>query len=453
MKRVNMVSLLLALALHSALGLMAGAVSSIDYDSIQNALDTNPGTMIEVPAGTHLIEHAIRITAPHSGLYGYGTIVQTNPDVNIVEIVETAGVRLRHVTLTRAEGSQETIKHAIAAYRSREISIEGVRVVDNWSQAGTIMFERCRQSRIADCLVMNYKRLAVDDRTASALYGYAFKVIDGTGILVTHSQGIQILNNRVVENRLFPDEETKTRHGLGALIEGRKPTQKGVLAPPGDYANNWHQGSALVVTSPLETSHVQIRGNYIENAAQGIDIHADHVTCSQNTIKYAFIGIKCMHGSKNVIISENNVSHMDLWGLIMMPGTASHPAEAATEGRAARGANFTSGNIIANNIFSEFGWGHEYFNWKDAGSGVISLESGQLPENPVMTDVIIEGNIVYDSGKDQVLVDGQPKTIPPRYKYAVFISTDPAPRGLRFRNNIFHPGYGGVSNVVVEEQE
>jgi hypothetical protein len=196
-----------------------------------------------------------------------------------------------------------------------------------------------------------------------------------------------------------------------------------------------------------------VTGNYIENAAQGIDIHADHVTCSFNTIDHAFVGIKCMHGSKNVIISNNNVSHNDLWGLIMMPGTASHPAKAATQDTPARPANFTAGNIIANNIFSDFGFGYEYFNWEHSRGGVISLESGQLPENPVMTDVLIQGNIVYDTGRDQILVDGVPTTIPPRYEYAVFISPDPEPTGLRFVDNLFHPGRGGVSNLPLQRRE
>ena len=430
---------------------VARAVSVADYGSIQEALDANSGVMVEVPSGEHRIDAAIRIAAPNTGLYGFGTIVQTNPKASIIEIVETSGVRVVDVTLTRAEGSQETSKHGLAAYESTDVTIDGVRVLDNWSNAGTIMLERCRQSRVEDCVVNNYKRFAIDDRTESDLYGYAFKVIDGTGILVTYSQGIQILNNRVVENRLFPTEETKNSHALGQLTEGRKPTNKGRLAPKGNYANNWHQGSAIVVTSPLETIHVQVRGNYIENAAQGIDLHADHVTCSQNTIRYAFIGIKCMHGSKNVIVSENNVSHMDLWGLVMMPGTASHPAEAAAEGHGAREANFTSGNIIANNIFSDFGFGYEWFNWKDSGGRVISLESGQLPKNPVMTDILIEGNIVVDTGKEQVLVDGNPQTIGPRYRYAVFISQDPSPTGLVFRDNILQAGSEGICNVPIDQ--
>jgi len=133
--------------------------------------------------------------------------------------------------------------------------------------------------------------------------------------------------------------------------------------------------------------------------------------------------------------------------LIMMPGTLAHPAQAAAAGNPAQGANFTRGNIIANNIFSDYGFGYEYFNWKQNRTGVICLDSGQLPENPVLSDVLIEGNIVYDTGHDQVLKEGQPFTIEPRYHYAVFISAKPRPEHLHFSNNIFHPGRGGVCNL------
>jgi hypothetical protein len=78
------------------------------------------------------------------------------------------------------------------------------------------------------------------------------------------------------------------------------------------------------------------------------------------------------------------------------------------------------------------------------------LELRQLPENPVMADVIVQGNVVYDTGKDQVLVDGVPQTVPPRYEYAVFIAPDPKPQGIVFTNNVFHPGRGGISNITLE---
>jgi len=329
--------------------------------------------------------------------------------------------------------------------------VDNVRVTDNRSAAGTIFLERCIDSAVRNSTVLNYKRITVDDRTETPNYGYAFKAIDGTGILVTFGTGITVANNFVLDENIYPTEETKAKYDLGKLTDGKKPTNKGLLAPKGDYASNWHQGSAITVTSPEVTSHVLISGNVIRNAAQGIDMHADHLTCTNNVIDHAFIGLKCMHGSKNAIISNNNVSHMDLWGLVMMPGTIAHPAEAAKEGQEARGPNFTSGNIIANNIFSDFGFGYEYFNWKDHKDGVISLQSGQLKENPVMTDVLITGNIVYDTGKDQVIENGQPVTVGPRYEYAVRIADNPAPQGLHFSNNLFQPGRSGIANVELKE--
>jgi len=124
---------------------------------------------------------------------------------------------------------------------------------------------------------------------------------------------------------------------------------------------------------------VLITGNIIRNAGQGIDIHADHVTCSNNSIDHAFIGIKCMHGARNVIITANNVSHMDLWGLVMLPGTASHPVEPAAGDKPSRTANYARGNIIANNVFSDFGFGYEYYNWEKSKGGVISWSRRRCP--------------------------------------------------------------------------
>ena len=449
------VRLLIAiLCLATAAG-SAAQVSAAGHDSVQAAIDANPGKMIHVAAGDYVIGRALRITEDNTGLYGEGRIVQSNPEESILEIFRESGtvtgVRVSGLTFTRAEGREESHRHGVLASDCADLDLDNIRVVDNWSNAGTIQLQRCAASRVHGCSVINYKRVCVDDRTESDLYGYAFRVIDGTGITVSESTGIIVQDNRVIERRLFPTEETKTTHQLGQLTDGKRPMNKGRLAPAGGYANNWHQGSAIVVTSPEETDHILVTGNYIENAGQGVDIHADHVTCGQNIIKYAFIGIKCMHGSRNVIINGNNVSHMDLWGLVMLPGTASHPAEAATDTQPARLPNYTRGNIIANNIFSDFGFGYEYFNWKDATGRVISLESGQLAENPVMCDVIVQGNIVYDSGRDQVIENGVPTTVPPRYEYAVFIDQNPAPQGLLFSNNIFHPGSEGVSNVPLPE--
>lgn len=428
----------------------ASVASADRYPSLQLAIDANPGRVIQVPAGDYWIGQPLRIKTDGTGLCGFGRIIQTNPAASIVEIRQATNVLLRDLMLMRPSAQADTTEHAVRASDSEEVDLDRLQVLDNRSQAGTLFLERCRNSRVQNCTVKNYKRFGIDDRTGSELYGYAFRAIDGTGILVTESEGIAVRNNFVVEQNIYPTQETKERHQLGQFTAGRQPTRKGKLAPRGDYANNWHQGSAITVTSPEKTRHVQVIGNYIENAAQGIDLHADQVICSQNVINHAFIGIKCMHGSRNVVISNNNVSHMDLWGLIMMPGTLAHPAEAAANNQPPRGANFTRGNIIANNVFSDFGFGYEYYNWTNRRGGVISMESGQLPENPVMGDVLIQGNIVYDAGRDQVLEAGKPVTVEPRYHYAVFISPEPKPQGLRFFDNIFHPGKGGVCNLEWE---
>jgi ribosomal protein L24 len=260
--------------------------------SLQETINANPGRPVEVPVGEVHIEQAIRISTPGSGLYGQGTIIQDNPEANIVEVYATSNVRIEGITVRRADGKEESFRHAIHVKDSERVELRNLRVVDNRSTAGTVFFENCQSSSLRDSAVVNYKRIGIDDRTASDLYGYAFNVIDGTGILVTGSRGISIQNNHVVERNIYPTKEIKEQYSLGQLTEGQNPTKKGGLAPPGDYANNWHQGSAVVVTSPEATSHVFIEGNLIENAAQGIDIHADSVTCSNNIIDHAFVGTK-----------------------------------------------------------------------------------------------------------------------------------------------------------------
>lgn len=427
--------------------LIAGPASAED---LLTRAAAGAGQVVALPDGEYRISRPVLITTDNTVLCGHARIIQTNPDADIIRVENAAGVRIEGLTLTRDAGKEESTGSGVRAENCTRLELANLRIVNNWSQQGTVYLIRCESTVVRDCEILNYKRVGVDDRTANELYGYAFRAIDGTGIQVNDSRGLQILNNRVLEERLYATREMKDQYQLGSFCQGKHPTKKGKLAPPGDYANNWHQGSAITVSSPESTHHVLISGNLIRNAAQGIDLHADNVTCANNVIDHAFIGIKCMHGSRNVIIASNTVTHMDLWGLIMMPGTLAHPAEAARHDRPAREANYTRGNTIANNIFSDFGRGYERFNWEQQRSGVISLESGQLAENPVMTDVLIEGNIVYDTAADGELIEGQPQRLPPQYEWAVFITPEPRPQGLVFRNNIFHPGKSGVSNIPLE---
>lgn len=416
------------------------------YPSIQEAIRANPGRLVYVPPGDYEVADTIRIDADRTGLFGPGRVIQTNPERAIVRIERASGVQLRDLTLTRAEGKRETMAEAVQAIDCRELVLENLQVLDTHTRAAAVELRGCAASQVRNCLVRNYHRASVDDRTDSPDQGYAFNCMIGTGILVREGRGTLIQGNRVIEERMIPTQDVKRRFDLGRYV--KKNATKGRLANQKDwdagYTNNWQQGSAIVVTSPAATDYTQVLGNYIENAGQGLDIHADHVTVAQNIVNDALIGMKAMHGSRNVLIIGNQFSKNTLWGIGLMPGAASYAAKTS-------GANVDGGSIIANNIISDFGYGQTRWIWGDADNVYpLRFDVGQKPENPPLSDVIVQGNVVYDTGRDGGM-DGAPKAVPPRYKYAVLIEQGPgAPKGLHFSNNILHPGTQGVSNVELK---
>lgn len=408
-----------------------GEISVADYPSIQAALQANPGRMIYVPPGDHVITEKLRLNTDRAGLFGPGRIIQANSNAPIIEIERAADVRVRDLTLTRAEGKQDTRAEGIVAIRCTGLRLDDVQVLDNHSASAAIALRECRASQVRGCVVINYARISVDDRTASKNYGYAFNCIDGTGIAVSHSTGTLIQGCRVVETRLLPTPENQQKFALGKFV--KKNLEKGLLINQrvwdAGVTDNWHQGSALIVTAPEASDFTQILGNYIENAGQGIDLHADRVILAQNIVNNAHIGMKAMHGSRNVIITGNQFVKTDLWAIGLMPGAAAHPA---VDGKPET-ANADGGSIIANNIISDFGHGHANWIWGNERSP-FKFDAGQEPDDPPLTDVVIQGNVVQSMG-------------PPRYKFAVIIAGGPnAPRGLRFSNNILHPGTAGVAN-------
>lgn len=423
-----------------------GGLSAGDFGSIQEALDANPGRMVYVPAGDYEITESIRVRGDNSGLWGPGRIIQANPEVPIVRIEGASGVRLRDLTLTRPEGKMDTRAEGVLVSECRDVVLDNLQVLDNRTRSGAIALRQCEGGRIRGCVVRNYMRVSIDDRTASPDWGYAFHCIDGSGIVVTYSRGTLIEGNRVVEHNLLPTPEVQQEYGLGKFV--KKNPEKGTIIGQKvweeEYVDNWHQGSAIIVTSPATSDYTQILGNYIENAAQGIDIHADHVIISQNIVNNAFMGMKAMHGSRNVLVIGNQFSKNDLWSIGLMPGAASHAAAPARDGREAVGANVDGGSIIANNIISDFGYGHAHWIWGNERSP-LKFDTGQKPDNPPLADVIVQGNIVYATGGREGSDDGTSEVPRPRYRYTVLVASDV--KGLHFSNNILHPGTEGVSNV------
>ncbi|MDZ4290112.1 MAG: right-handed parallel beta-helix repeat-containing protein [Prosthecobacter sp.] len=417
-------------------------LSAANYPSIQAALDANPGRVIHIPAGDHIISAKISLRTPGCGLRGPGRIIQTNPEAPIIAIENIQGARLSELTLTRPEGKQDTRNEAVVAIKCRDLWLDRLQVIDNRTISGAIAIRESTGTRIRDCLVRNYMRISVDDRTASDAYGYAFKCIDGTGISVSYSPGTLIQGNRVIEENLLPTPEIQQKFDLGKFV--KKNAVKGSLMSQkvwdAERVDNWHQGSAIIVTAPEISDAVQILGNSIENAAQGIDIHSDHVIIQGNIINNAFIGMKAMHGSRHVLIIGNQFIKNDLWSIGLMPGAASHPALPAADGKPAVPPNVDGGSIIANNIISEFGHGHAHWIWGDHGNP-LRFENGQMPDDPPLTDVIIQGNIIYNTGRDEAAEADRV----PRFRHAVRISA--GVQGLHFSNNLFHAGKEAISNI------
>ena len=399
-------------------------ISVSSFPSIQAALDANPGRVLWVPAGEYRITEKIRIRGDGAGLQGDGRIIQENPQQPIIEVEKADGATIRDLTLTRPEGKMETNNEGILAIQCRNLVIDNVRVIDNRTRVGAIALRESQNCRISRCLVRNYMRVTIDDRTKSEGYGYAFNCTDGTGISVSDSTGTLIEGNRIMEENLRPTPEIKAKHKLGDFV--KKNAQKGSIVNQllwdAEYTDNWQQGSGLIVTAPQVSDLTRILGNHIENAAQGIDLHSDHVIVSNNVIVNSFMGIKAMHGSRNVIITGNHFVKNSLWAIGLMPGAA------------ANAENVDGGSIIANNIISDFGHGDAHWIWGNERSP-IKFDTGQQPDDPPLSDVIITGNLVHSIGK-------------PRYQYAVILPGGPdAPRGLHFSNNLFHPGTQGVANI------
>ena len=412
----------------------ASAANVADFPDLQAALDANPGKVLTLPAGDYPISRKLVLRGDGAGLSGQGRIIQNNPDEPIVEIDGLKDVLLRDVTLTRAPGKTVSRKSGLLAIRCTHLRVDQVRILDNQSATGALALRECRFARITGCLVRNYMRVSVDDRTHSLEWGYAFNCTDGTGIQVTASQGTLIEGNTVVEEVFRPTKEMKEKHQLGVWTK-KNPTKGTFLSQAtwdAGYTDNWQQGSGIIVTAPEASDLTRILGNHVENAAQGIDLHADHVILAHNVITNCFMGMKAMHGSRNVLITGNQFVKNSLWAIGLMPGAAAHPGQPDKP----ETANADGGSVISANIISDFGRGDAHWIWGDQRAP-FKFDTGQQPDDPPLTDVVIQGNLLHCIGA-------------PRYQYAVIIAGPEGgpktPRGLRFSGNIFAPGKAGVAN-------
>ena len=424
----------LAIALIGVLALLQStqdtqksSLSIGNYSSIQAAIDSNPGKMLFVPAGDYAISKRIRLDKDDSGLFGPGRIIQENADEPIIEVEHASDVQLRDLTLTRAKQTEETRFEAVLATDTRNLVLDNLRILNNRTRSAAVVLRESQGARISHCAIQNYMRVTVDDRTADLNWGYAFNCTDGTGIGINACTGTLIESNRIIESTYLPTEQLKSKYKLGDWIKMNPEKGKLMNQQIWDraYSENWQQGSGILVTSPEKSDMTRILGNQIENGAQGIDLHCDHAIVSGNVVVNCFMGMKAMHGSRNIVVTSNQFSKNSLWAIGMMPGTASHTS------------NMDGGSIISNNIISDFGEGDAAWIWGNQRSP-FKFDHGQEPDDPPLADVIIQGNLVHHRGVA-------------KYRYAVVLEGEPnAPRNLRLANNLLMPGTDGISNSDVK---
>jgi hypothetical protein len=434
-------------------------VQSTDYPSLQAAIDANPGCMVYVPNGDHLLTETVMIKTTGTGLCGPGRLVMTDASKDIINVRNANDVTIRDIKLIRPPGKGDGGRNGVHAEWCEGLTIDGVSVVNNCGENAGLKIEHCKGVTVRNCLVRDYKAVTMDDRTRDPNAGYAFKCIDGNGMKFADCQTAQITNNRIIETALRATKENRDKYDLGRVtvlpkVPGRF-TPKGLNEHP-YMKTSWHQGSALFFGGQdSDAQYSMISGNYIEGAAQGMDIHADYITITGNIVNGATLGVKAMHGSKHVIISNNQFSRCDLYGIFLAPGAKAHDATEASGGRPAQGPNVDAGTVVMGNIISDYGFGGQYWNYNRPETSIyaISLEAGQEPDDPPLRDVIIANNIVYDTGRDKVIVDGKPQVVPPRYRLALLVQQgDKGPQNVKIQGNIFHPGSSGVSNIELPPQ-
>jgi hypothetical protein len=423
------------------------AVAQPAPNSLQSLIDRQPGQMVFVPPGEYRIDHALRITRSGAGLWGAARIVQTNAAEPILEVNEANDVRVEGLTLTRAEGAMETHSPGILVKHCTNPILSNVRVIDNWSDGNGVRFEGCTRVVVRDCLILNYSRVSIDDRTATPFLGYAFNCTEGTGLNIVNVKGALLQNNRIIERRLLPTPELQKKYDLGKIVKKNAVRGENIAQESWDsnYVNIWRQGAALHVGSGETSDCVQILGNYIENTQQGLDVHCDHVIVANNIINNAPHGIKSMHGSRNILIVGNQFMKNDLFGIGLMQGTASHVAGRQGNGRgpAPVGPNVDGYSIVAHNIISDFGRGLSHWLWPvghNIGPAPLQFGGKALADSPVLRRVIVEGNVVGDPGALQLPPEA------PRYRYAVRIEAgNAAPEEMLFADNLFDRGLDGVA--------
>ena len=401
------------------------------YHTVQEALDNNRGRSFYLPAGNYEIQEALVLRGEGSGIHGHGRIIQRNHDADILRVEGASHGRVEGITLLRQNPRLGKTAAGLYAVDSPHLVIRDVKVLKNRAELNAVFIERCDYLTIEGCEVVDFKTIAVDDRMNNDLYRYAFNAINGHGIRVANSRAVRILKNRVIETELLPTRAIQEKYELGKIVD--RAEQLGELASYGvldDFVFIWHQGGGILVHPSTVSAFTLVDGNYIQNAAQGMDhiqnaaqgmdLHSDFLTVTNNQVTDCYMGMKAFHGARGVIIANNIFHSPGKYGILLRPGSESWEAGANHRGAVKSEANVQRSILIANNLITDQGYGSESWRlWKSDPSETapvgIKVGTGPLENNPRLMDLIITGNRIYDKGRDGIVEDGHVTFPGPRY--------------------------------------
>src|SRR3954451_20258727 len=103
-------------------------IQSTDYPSIQAAIDANPGCMVYVPNGDHLLAETIMIKTSGTGLCGPGRLVMTDASKDIINVRNGNDVTIRDIKLFRERGKHDGGRNGIFAAWCEGLTIDGISV-------------------------------------------------------------------------------------------------------------------------------------------------------------------------------------------------------------------------------------------------------------------------------------------------------------------------------------
>ena len=128
-------------------------IQSTDYPSLQAAVDANPGRMIYVPNGDHLLTETVMIKTSGTGLCGPGRLVMTDASKDIINVRESNDVTIRDIRLFRERGKHEGGRNGIHAADCKDLTVDGIVVTNNCGENAGLKMERCTRLMVRNCLV------------------------------------------------------------------------------------------------------------------------------------------------------------------------------------------------------------------------------------------------------------------------------------------------------------